>query len=286
MKAEIAVIGGSGLYQLEGTAVKEETAVSTPFGDPSDKIAICDIKGLGVAFLPRHGRGHRLTPTEVPSRANIWALKSLGVKQVVAVSAVGSLTEEYRPGEFAVCDQLIDRTRSRTNSFFGDGVVGHVGFADPYCQGMREKLTGVLNRHELPFHDSGTLVCMEGPLFSTRAESRLYRSWDAHMIGMTALPEAKLAREAEMCFSLIAMVTDYDCWRQSKEDVTLEMVLKVMKRNSAAIKKVLPEIVGDLAERGHCTCQDAARDALVTRPALIPPETRQKLSLFYDKYWK
>ncbi|HUV07684.1 MAG TPA: S-methyl-5'-thioadenosine phosphorylase [Spirochaetia bacterium] len=285
VKAEIAIIGGSGLYQIEGVKVREELDIPTPFGPTSDSISICDIGGLPVAFLPRHGRGHRWLPTEVPSKANIWALKYLGVSQIIGVSAVGSLREEYRRGDFVICDQLIDRTRSRPDSYFGEGIVGHIGFADPYCPKMREALIRVIGGHTHPLHESGTLVCMEGPPFSTRAESRVYRSWNAHLIGMTALPEAKLAREAEICLALIAMVTDYDCWRESEEDVTLEMVLEVMKENTEAIKKMIPDLIRALIPNKDCTCRHAAESAIVTKLSLIPVETRRKLSLFYGKYW-
>ncbi len=286
MKAAIAIIGGSGLYQVEGIKVLDELEIATPFGPPSDLISICDVEGVRAAFLPRHGKGHRLLPTEVPSRANIWALKSLGVNQIVGISAVGSLAEQYKPGDFAVCDQLIDRTRSRDNTFFGDGVVGHVGFADPYCRQTRECLTRVIDETGHPSRTSGTLVCMEGPLFSTRAESLLYRSWGADLIGMTALPEARLAREAEICMGLVAMVTDYDCWREAEEDVTVEMVLQVMSENSAVIKRMIPAFVQALADNGDCACRRAAANAIMTSPELIPTEAKRRLSLFYGKYWK
>ena len=285
MKADIAIIGGSGLYQLEGVSAAAELDISTPFGAPSDRISICEIGGVQVAFLPRHGRGHTLLPSEVPSQANIWALKSLGVRQIVAISAVGSLVEHYRPGAFVVCDQLIDRTRSRPNSFFGQGVVGHVGFADPYCPQMRKSIIGVVSQADHDNHATGSLVCMEGPLFSTRAESKLYRSWGAHLIGMTALPEAKLAREAEICLALVAMVTDYDCWRETEEDVSMEMVLKVMDANSMAIKSMIPDFVNSLKANDDCACRHAAEHAILTRADLIPSETRRRLALFYEKYW-
>jgi 5'-methylthioadenosine phosphorylase len=208
MEAGIAVIGGSGLYRMEGSRVLQELDIPTPFGMPSDLVSIVDIAGTPVAFLPRHGKGHRHLPTEVPSRANIWALKSLGVRQIISVSAVGSLSESYRPGDFVLCDQLIDRTFSRAASYFGDGIVGHVSFADPFCPSLRAAFAEALRSTGHRCHPAGTLVCMEGPLFSTRAESELYRSWGAHCVGMTALPEAKLAREAEICYAVIAMVTD------------------------------------------------------------------------------
>jgi 5'-methylthioadenosine phosphorylase len=283
MTTRIAVIGGSGLYEIDGVKYLDHVAVATPFGDPSDRIGIAEIGGERVAFLPRHGRGHRFLPSEVPSRANIWALKSLGVVQIVSISAVGSLGEDYTPGSFALPDQLIDRTTRRPNSFFGDGVVGHVSFAEPFCHGMRERIAVVLSGAGHVFRDRATLVCMEGPAFSSRAESLLHRSWGAHLIGMTALPEAKLAREAEMCYATVAMVTDWDCWRG--EGVTLEMVLATMRQNVQDIKRALPGIVGALADRQDCSCRHAAASAMITDPSYVPQETRQRLDLLYGRYW-
>ncbi len=285
MHTRFGVIGGSGLYRLQGSKLIEEIEVPTPFGFPSDPISIIEIKGERIAFLPRHGRGHRLLPTEVPSKANIWALKSLGVEQIVSVSAVGSLDESFKPGDFVVCDQLIDRTRIRENSFFGNGLVGHVAFSDPYCAEMRQAIIRVIEKHGHALHEHGTLVCMEGPLFSTRAESFLYRSWEAQLIGMTALPEAKLSREAEICFAVIAMVTDYDCWRESSESVTIEMVLKVMDENTRSIQEIIPDLVTELKDRKDCGCRHAAANALMTDPRLIPYQVKRNLSLFYGKYW-
>ena len=282
----LAVIGGSGLYDLKEARVLEEVDVPTPFGLPSDRIAIVELGGLRAAFLPRHGHGHRLLPGEVPSRANIWALKSLGVEQVLSVSAVGSLAEDVRPGHFVLCDQLIDRTHGRESSFFGEGVVGHVSFAEPYCAGMREALARVLESSGRPFHGSGTLVCMQGPAFSTRAESHLHRGWNAQLIGMTSLPEARLAREAEMCLTLVAMVTDYDCWREAEEGVSMKQVLATMAGNTRALQELLPEMLAALAARDDCACRHAAAAAIVTDPALIPYQTRRRLELLYGKYWR
>ena len=286
MKAQVGVIGGSGLYKFDGTNSRVEIDVPTPFGLPSDVITIVELEGVRIAFLPRHGKGHRLLPTEVPSQANIWALKSLGVGHILSISAVGSLSEDFQPGEFAVCDQLIDRTRSRDNSYFGRGIVGHVGFSDPFCPEMRAGICDVLKSRHTSYHDHGTLVTMEGPLFSTRAESQLYRSWNAHLIGMTALPEAKLAREAEMCYAVVAMVTDYDCWRGSEETVDIEMVLQVMSKNVHTIQNLIPEIARSIIGRIECDCRNAARDAVTTNKELIPYEVKRKLNLFYSKYWK
>jgi len=285
MTTRIAVIGGSGLYEMDGVKLVDHVAVATPFGDPSDRIGIAEIGGEKVAFLPRHGRGHRLLPSEVPSRANIWALKSLGVAQIVSISAVGSLGDEYAPGSFVLPDQLIDRTARRPNSFFGDGVVGHVSFAEPFCRGMRERIAVVLSRAGHAFRDRATLVCMEGPAFSSRAESQLHRSWGAHLIGMTALPEAKLAREAEICYATIAMVTDWDCWRGEEEGVTLEMVLATMRQNVQDIKRALPLVVESLADLQDCPCRHAAAQAIVTDASHVPLETRQRQDLLYGRYW-
>jgi 5'-methylthioadenosine phosphorylase len=286
MTARLAVIGGSGLYSMEGIQVREEREVPTPWGLPSELITLADIGGETVAFLPRHGKGHRYLPSEVPSRANVWALKSLGVEQILSVSAVGSLSEECAPGEFVLCDAVIDRTIRRPSSFFGDGIVGHISFAHPFCDGMRHAAARVMEAHSHPHRPSGTYVCMEGPAFSTAAESRLHKSWGAYVIGMTAVPEAKLAREAEMCYATIAMVTDFDCWKENEESVSVEMVLATMKGNTSALQRMIPDIAAALQERGDCACRHAAQNAMMTDPALIPYDTRRRLSLFYSRYWK
>jgi len=285
MKTRIAVIGGSGLYEIDGVKLLDDVEIATPFGNPSDRIAIAEIGGERAAFLPRHGRGHRFLPSEVPSRANLWALKSLGVEQVISISAVGSLAEECAPGSFVLPDQLIDRTIRRPSSFFGDGVVGHVSFAEPFCPGMRERIAAVLSRSGHAVRDRATLVCMEGPAFSSRAESLLHRSWGAHLVGMTALPEAKLAREAELCYATVAMVTDWDCWRGEGEGVTLEMVLATMRQNVQDIKRALPGLVAAIADRGDCPCRHAAASAIVTDPSLVTAEAKQRLQLLYGRYW-
>jgi 5'-methylthioadenosine phosphorylase len=285
MRTRLAVIGGSGLYGIEGVKIMEEIEIPTPFGLPSDLITIVDIGGLDVAFLPRHGKGHRYLPSEVPSPANIWALKSLGVEQIISVSAVGSLWEEFRPGDFVLCDQLVDRTSKRPASYFGGGLVGHVPFAEPFCGGMRAAMAQVFTRHRHPHHESGTYVCMEGPLFSTRAESELHRSWKAHLIGMTAIPEAKLAREAEICYATIAMVTDYDCWKTSEEGVSVNMIMETMRGNTGAVKRMIPDLIKAVSDRGDCGCRHSAQSAMMTDPALIPYDLKRKLALFYGKYW-
>jgi 5'-methylthioadenosine phosphorylase len=285
MLARLAVIGGSGLYEMEGMHVLEQREVPTPWGLPSDPVTIAEISGQAVAFLPRHGKGHRFLPSEIPSRANIWALKSLGVEQVVSVSAVGSLSDGYAPGEFVLCDSLIDKTVRRTASYFGEGIVGHVSFARPFCDGMRKSIADVLVARSHPHHQTGTYICMEGPAFSTRGESDLHRSWRAALIGMTAVPEAKLAREAEICYATVAMVTDYDCWKESDEGVSVAMVVDTMKANTKALQRLLPGIVASIAGRGDCACRHAAAHAVMTDPAVIPYEARRRLSLFYGKYW-
>ncbi len=285
MGTRLAVIGGTGLYGVEGSKIVERIEVPTPFGLPSDLIDIAEIGGERVAFLPRHGTGHRHLPSEVPSQANIWALKSLGVEQIVSISSVGSLTEAFKPGDFVICDQLIDKTSRKPSSFFGGGVAGHIQFADPFCAGMRETVARVMARSGHPVHASGTYVCMEGPPFSTRAESELHRSWEAHLIGMTAFPEAKLAREAEICYCVIAMVTDFDCWREGGESVSVDLVLKTLKGNISTVKAKIPELVQKLAARGDCACRHAAQGAFMTDPALIPYDVKRKLALLYGKYW-
>jgi len=285
MKARLAVIGGSGLYQLDGARIKEQIEVPTPWGLPSDALTITEIAGENVAFLPRHGRGHRYLPSEVPSRANIWALKSLGVEQILGLSAVGSLTERCAPGDFVLCDNVVDRTVRRQGTFFGDGIVGHVGFAHPFCEGIRAAAAGVLASRRHPHHTEGTYVCMEGPAFSTKAESELHRSWNASLIGMTALPEAKLAREAEICYATVAMVTDYDCWKEVGEHVSVEMVVATMRSNTEALRGMLPDIIAAMRDRADCACRHAARDAIMTEPSLIPYDVKRRLALFYGRYW-
>ncbi len=285
MRVRLAVIGGSGLYQLDGARIREQIEVPTPWGLPSDLLTIAEIAGEDVAFLPRHGRGHRYLPSEVPSRANIWALKSIGVEQILALSAVGSLTERCVPGDFVLCDNLVDRTVRRPGTFFGDGIVGHVGFAHPFCDGMRTAVARVLVSRGHPHHTEGTYVCMEGPAFSSRAESELHRSWNASLIGMTALPEAKLAREAEICYATVAMVTDFDCWKETGEHVSVEMVVATMRSNTEAMRGMLPDIVSGLRARADCSCRHAAANAMMTDPSLMPYDAKRKLALFYGKYW-
>ncbi len=283
-EALIGVIGGTGLYRMDGLEGAEEVVVDTPFGAPSDVIVTGTLNGVGVAFLPRHGRGHRLSPTELPARANIYALKSLGVRRVISVSAVGSLREEIRPLDMVVPDQLIDRTLGRPRTFFGEGIVAHVGMADPFCPDLRSALRVSGGRAGATVHDGGTLVVIEGPQFSTRAESHMYRSWGADIIGMTALPEARLAREAELCYAVLACSTDYDCWHESEEPVTVEMVVENLMKNTAVSRAILADVItADLAER-DCGCGSALANAIVTDRGVIPAEVRERLSLLIGKY--
>jgi 5'-methylthioadenosine phosphorylase len=284
-KVKIGIIGGTGLNRMAGAEVTDSIAVDTPFGKPSDCIAIARIGGVEAAFLPRHGTGHRLLPSEIPAKANIWALKHLGVERIVAVSAVGSLKEEIRPRDIVIPDQLIDRTRGRQSTFFGNGVVGHVSFADPFCPQLSGLLyeTGKAQGHRV--HGKQTYVCMEGPAFSTRAESALYRSWGGGVIGMTALPEAKLAREAEICYAMIALSTDYDCWKEGEESVTIEMVFENLKAAQGAACAVIAEAVKSIAGERACPCATAGRFAVATDRRLIPESVKRELELFYGKYW-
>jgi len=283
-EARAAVIGGSGFYALEGLADVEEVRPDTPFGPPSDTIVIGTLKGVRMAFLPRHGRGHRILPSDLPSRANIYALKTLGVEFVIGVSAVGSLREEIAPLHLAVPDQLIDRTAGRPSSFFGDGLVAHVAFAEPFCPALRRALYEASSQTGATVHDGGALVVMEGPAFSTRAESELYRSWGASLIGMTALPEAKLAREAEMCYAVLACTTDYDCWHESHASVTAEMIIRNLTQSVAAARQAVLLALERLPTHRDCPCAGVLRDALVTPWHLVPENTKQKLAPIIGKY--
>ncbi len=283
-QAKIGVIGGSGLYDIEGMTDVEEVDIKTPFGKPSDTIVVGKLGGVGVAFLPRHGRGHRILPTDVPVRANIHALKSLGVAQIIAINSVGSLKEVFKPGDLLIPDQIIDRTRSRVNTFFGEGVVAHIPFADPFCPVMAEVVYRSAQEAGATVHRGGTYVVMEGPAFSTRAESNLYRSWGADVIGMTALPEAKLAREAEICYAVIACVTDYDCWYEAHESVSVEMILDTLRRNINTAKEIIKLALGKVPETRDCACATALEKAIVTAPDLIPEAQKRKLDLLIGKY--
>jgi len=284
MAARVAVIGGSGFYDMEGLTDLQEVRQSTPFGDPSDSIVLGTLEGVRVAFLPRHGRGHRILPTDVPARANIYALKSLGIEFIISVSAVGSLREEIQPLHLVVPDQIIDRTRARASTFFGGGLVGHVALADPFCPVLSEIVCDRAREAGATVHRGGTLVVMEGPAFSTRAESRLYRSWGGDVIGMTALPEAKLAREAEICYVTLASVTDYDSWYEAHADVTAEMIISNLSSNVATCRRVVASAVRRLPEARHCPCAAALDDALVTPFHLVPEQTRQALAPIIGRF--
>lgn len=274
---ELAVLGGSGFYEMPGLEDVEELAIETPFGPPSDRVRVGTLEGVRVAFLARHGRTHSILPSELPQRANFWALKSLGVRRVLAVSAVGSLREDYAPGHMIVPDQLIDRTLgSRPNTFFGDGVVAHVAFAEPFCPRMRATALAAASP-VATVHDGGTYVVIEGPAFGTRAESELYRSWGASIVGMTALPEAKLAREAELCYAILAAVTDYDAWHDTHEAVDAATVFEVLRRNVDASREAVRNLVRALPAVDDCTCGSALDAALVTPPHAITDEQRERL---------
>jgi len=285
-QAKIGVIGGTGLYDIEGLADIEEVEIDTPFGKPSDAITIGRLEGVGIAFLPRHGKGHHIPPTEIPVRANIYALKSLGVEHIIAVNSCGSFKEEVKPGDLVIPDQLIDRTRNRVDSFFSDGIVAHIPFAEPFCPVLSQILCKIAEETGIIVHPKGTYVTMEGPAFSTRAESRLYRSWGADIIGMTALPEAKLAREAEICYAIIACVTDYDSWMDRNQSVTVGVILDILHHSVDNAKKVIKLAVSRIPERRHCQCATALKTAIVTAPRLIPAEQQQKLNLLIGKYMK
>lgn len=284
-KAQIGIIGGSGLYQMEGLTDVREISVETPFGKPSDNFVIGTLEGVRVVFLARHGRGHRLTPTELPFRANIYAMKLMGVERIISASAVGSLQEQYAPTDIVIPDQFFDRTRGRISTFFGEGVVAHITFAHPVCGALGGVLAGAGDSAGIRIHRGGTYLCMEGPAFSTLAESRLYRSWGMDVIGMTNLQEAKLAREAEICYSTMALVTDYDCWHPDHDAVTVEMIIEYLNKNSANAQAIIRDAVRRLAAMPReCKCGSALRHAILTQPGVIPAETKKKLAAIIGKY--
>jgi 5'-methylthioadenosine phosphorylase len=283
--ARIGVIGGSGLYDMEGFLGREEVRPETPFGAPSEAIVLGTLGGAEVAFLARHGRGHRLLPTEIPFRANIWALRALGCDRVVSVSAVGSMKEAIAPGTLVFVDQFIDRTVKRATTFFGEGVVAHVAFADPVCAEVRAALAAAARAEAVPHQDRGAYVCIEGPQFSTRAESFAYRALAVDVIGMTNMPEAKLAREAELCYATIALATDYDCWKEHEEAVSAEAVVRTLLGNVAKAKKVLARAIPALAAAPRtCGCGRALAGAIMTDPARVPPFARERLGMLVGKY--
>src|SRR4030095_2790738 len=284
-KAQIGIIGGSGLYQMDGLTEGREIGVETPFGKPSDNFILGTLEGARVAFLARHGRGHRLMPTELPFRASIYAMKLLGVERVISASAVGSLQERYAPMDIVIPDQFFDRTRGRVSTFFGDGLVAHLGVPPPGCRKARAVVAGAGESAGVKIHRGGTYLCMEGPAFSTLAESRLYRSWGMDVIGMTNLQEAKLAREAEICYSTMALVTDYDCWHPDHDAVTVEMIIEYLNKNSATAQVITRDAVRRLAATPRdCKCGAALRHAILTQPAAVPAETKKKLAAIIGKY--
>lgn len=281
---KIGVIGGSGLYEIEGMTTVEEVRPNTPFGEPSDVIVVGELDGRSIAFLPRHGRGHTISPTEIPSRANIYALKALGVEWIISVSAVGSLKEGIHPLDLVIPDQIIDRTKSRVNSFFDGGLVAHVSFAEPFCPTLSNILYHAALEVGANVHQEGTYIAMEGPLFSTKAESNLYRSWGASIIGMTALPETKLAREAEICYATLACITDYDTWHETEESVTIDMALANLLLNADTAKKIIGLVAARIPEKRECGCAEALQNAIITAPEKIPVRMKEDLELLIGKY--
>lgn len=284
--ATIGIIGGSGLYHMKGLEGVEEITPHTPFGEPSAPITIGMLEGKRVAFLARHGIGHHITPAEVPYRANIYALKSLGVERIISISACGSLREEYAPGHIVIPDNIFDHTKERARSFFGDGLVAHVSVADPFCGDLSAQLESAVRETGAATHRGGNFITIEGPRFSTKAESHTYRSWGMSIIGMTASPEAFLAREAEMCYAVMAHVTDYDVWHESESPVTVEMVIQTLNKNTEVAQDAIRNLVRGLKPGRDCHCGSALATALITDPKVIPAETRKKLDLLVNKYYK
>ena len=281
----IGVIGGSGLYEIEGLTEVREERLDTPFGAPSDAYICGLLEGAKMVFLPRHGRGHRLLPSEVNYRANIYGMKQLGVERIISVSAVGSMKETIAPGHIVIPDQFFDRTQGkRASTFFGNGVVGHVQFADPVCAELSGALATAAWEVGATVHRGGTYICIEGPNFSTRAESKIYRSWGVDVIGMTNLPEARLAREAEICYGTVALATDYDCWHDAHDDVSVEAVLAIIEQNVATARNIIKNVAAKLAGERSCPCGGALRYAIMTRRDLIPEQTRKDLAPLLDKY--
>ena len=281
----VGVIGGSGLYEMEGLTDVEQVVLKTPFGDPSDAFITGVLDGVRLVFLPRHGRGHRLLPSEVNYRANIYGMKKLGVTRLISVSAVGSMREEIEPGHIVIPDQFIDRTNAtRANTFFGNGIVAHVQFANPVCGDLSSALEDASRKAGARVHRGGTYLCMEGPAFSTRAESLLYRTFGVSVIGMTNIPEAKLAREAEICYGVIALATDYDCWHETHDDVSVDAILAIIKQNVTMAKTIIRNAVACLDAERKCPCVDALRYAIITDRAVIPGKTKSDLDPIIGKY--
>ncbi|MGE0643076.1 MAG: S-methyl-5'-thioadenosine phosphorylase [Nitrospira sp.] len=282
-QATVGVIGGSGLYDMEGLTSTQSIRVRTPFGAPSDAITIGTLEGIRVAFLSRHGRGHLLNPSGINYRANIFALKSLGVSQIISISAVGSMKESIPPGDVVLPDQFIDLTKRRASTFFEDGIVAHMAFGEPVCAELGQALLSSAKRVGATVHPGGTYLCMEGPQFSTKAESRLYRQWGVDVIGMTNMPEAKLAREAELCYATVALATDYDCWHETEEAVTVEAVLTILHRNVALAKQIIRTVMPFFADSRDCACHHALDHAILTAPKRIPAAARKRLAILIDR---
>src|SRR5262245_46119980 len=282
-RADIGIIGGSGLYDIEGLHQIKQVRIRTPFGPPSDVVVLGDLDGVRIAFLSRHGRGHRFNPSEINYRANIYALKSLGVRRVISVSAVGSMKESIRPGDVILPDQFIDLTKRRVSTFFAEGIVAHVAFGDPVCASLGAVLLDAAHTVGAAVHQGGVYLCIEGPQFSTRGESQLYRQWGASVIGMTNLPEAKLAREAELCYATVALATDYDCWHETEAAVTVDAILTTLRQNVTLAKRLLRAVLPAVAEVKACICQRALQDAIITAPDLMPTSLRRKLALLVDR---
>ncbi|MFH1368717.1 MAG: S-methyl-5'-thioadenosine phosphorylase [Elusimicrobiota bacterium] len=284
---KIGVIGGSGVYEIEGIKDLKELKIKTPFGYPSDAIVTGELEGVRCAFLPRHARGHRILPSEINFRANIYALKSLGVEKIISISACGSLKEEFKPKDFTIPDQLYDRTKTRRSTFFGDGIVAHIQFGHPFCENVRKALKETMDEMRISNHYGGTYVCMEGPAFSTKSESETYRKMGFSIIGMTAVPEAKLAREAEICYATIGLVTDYDCWKEHGEEVSAGAVVEVVHQNVANVKRLIKLAVPKLAKTGReCACSEALKYAIMSKLDAKNAKTQKKLELLLGKYKK
>ena len=286
MQAEIGVIGGSGLYSMPGFEAEEEIRLETPFGEPSDAFIIGTLAGRKAAFFARHGRGHKLSPSELNFRANIWGMKKLGVERILSLSAVGSLKEEHHPRDFVIPDQFVDRTRGRISTFFGDGLVAHVSFAHPVCPQLSDLVAGACRQTGVTVKAGGTYLCMEGPAFSTVAESNLYRSWGMDVVGMTNLQEAKLAREAEICYLTIAMVTDYDCWHPDHDAVTVSEIVSTLHQNAENAVAVVAAAVAGMPAEKTCKCGSALAHALITDKTAVPAKTKTKLELLIGKYFE
>ncbi len=285
-EVSIAIIGGSGLYHMSGLQGAKEHILDTPFGNPSSPIVTGTLENMRIAFLARHGLGHHLSPTEVPYRANIYALKSLGVERIISISACGSLREDYAPGDIVIPDNIFDHTKNRVRTFFGEGLVAHVGVADPFCADLSNQVEAAVRTTGVTTHRGGSFITIEGPRFSTKAESNTFRAWGMSIIGMTASPEAFLAREAEMCYAAMAHVTDYDVWHENEAPVTVEMVIQTLNKNTQKAQEAIRNLVRGMKTERNCECGQALSTALITDPKVVPAETRKKLDLLVGKYLK